>query len=65
MHVQVIKQSLVIFTSKSLNYMNIGPRKVCVNTHGRPFLNRMSLRSDKNKNKSLLRVCSFKLTAEM
>ena len=65
MHVQVKEQSLVIFTFKSLNYMNIGSWKECVNTHDRPFSNRVSLNCDKNDNKSVLRACNLNLKAEI
>ena len=56
MHVQVKQPSLVIFTFKDLNYANISPWRGCVNMPDRPFLNRVSLRSDKNDNKNLLRA---------
>ena len=65
MHVQVKEQSLLIFTFKGLNYMNIGPWKGCVNTPDHPFFNRVSLRSDEKDNKSVLIVCNLNLTVEM
>ena len=65
MHVQVKQQSLVIFTFKGLDYMNIGPRNACVNTPDRMFLNRVLLRSDENDSKSVLRVCNLNLTVEI
>ena len=65
MHIEVKEQSLVIFTFKGLNYMNIGPWNVCVNTPDPPFLNRVSLRNDENNNNSVLRVCNLILAAEI
>ena len=65
MHVQGKEQSLAIFTFEGFNYINIGPRKGCVNTPDLPFLNRMSLRSDKNYIKSMLRAGSLNLKAEV
>ena len=44
--------------------MNTGLGKGCVNTPDCQFLNRVSLRSDENDNKSVLRVCNLNLTAE-
>ena len=65
MYVQVKEQSLVIYTFKGLNYMNIGPWKECVNTSELPSLNRVLLLSDENDNKSILRICNINLTIEM
>ena len=64
MHVEAKEQSLVIFTFKGLIYMNISSWKKCADTD-RSCLSRVSLRSDENDNKSVLRVCNFSLTAEM
>ena len=65
MHEQVKEQSLVIFTFKGLNCKNIGLWNVCVHTPDRSFLNMVSLRSDKNENKSVLRGCNLYLTPEI
>ena len=65
MRAQVKEQSLVTFTFKGLNCMNIGHCKGCVNTPGRLILNRVSLRSDENDNKSVLEVCNLIFTVEI
>ena len=65
MHVQIEEQPLVIFTFKDFNFRNIGPRKRCVKTPDCPFLNSVSLRSDENNNKSVLRVGNLNLMVEI
>ena len=64
MHVQV-KEVVSYIYIKGLNYVNIGPWKGRGKTPDRPFLDPVSLCSDENNNKSMLRVCNRNLTAEM